>query len=57
MTDDEDEGGELPFEPLTLLQVSAMQQHEMFTSWEEAGFTEHQALELLKAFIMALVLK
>jgi hypothetical protein len=43
--------------PLTALQVSALQQHEMYASWVEAGFTDHQALELLKSFIMAMVLK
>lgn len=44
-------------DPVTALQFSAMQQHEMFSSWVDAGFTEYQALELLKAFIMGMVLK
>lgn len=55
MTDDADDDG-IP-DPVTALQFSAMQQHEMFTSWVDVGFTEYQALELLKAFIMAMVLK
>lgn len=44
-------------DPLTALQVGALQQHEMFLSWIAAGFTEYQALELLKAVVMAMVLK
>lgn len=52
MADDE----ALP-DPVTALQVSAMQQHEMYLSWVQAGFSDCQALELLKAFIMAMVLK
>lgn len=55
VTDDADDDG-IP-DPVTALQFSAMQQHEMFTSWVDVGFTEYQALELLKAFIMAMVLK
>lgn len=38
-------------EYLSTLMDAAISQHEMFTSWVAAGFTEAQALELLKAVI------
>jgi hypothetical protein len=44
-------------DPITALQVSAVQQHEMFLAWQVAGFDAAQALELLKAVIMAMILK
>lgn len=40
-------------EPMTELAALAAQHHEAFTAWISAGFTEHQALELLKAIITA----
>lgn len=42
---------------MTALQVGAAQLHEMFMAWQVSGFSEHQALELTKAAIMAMVLK
>jgi hypothetical protein len=46
-----------PEDPMTALQAGAAQQHEMFVAWVVAGFTEAQALELLKAVVTALILK
>lgn len=43
--------------PLTQLGQGAARQHEMFTTWVAAGFTEEQALELLKAVITSLIRK
>jgi PIN domain nuclease of toxin-antitoxin system len=48
---------EIPQDPITNLATASAQQHEMFLAWVAAGFTEAQALELLKAFITAMVLK
>lgn len=42
---------------MTLLQAGAFQHHEQFTAWVTAGFTESQALELMKALITAMVMK
>lgn len=47
----------LPQDPVTALTEVAVQQHEMFIAWAAAGFTEAQALDLLKAFITATVQK
>lgn len=52
-----DETGAIPPDPMTELAGAAAQQHELYLGWIAAGFTEAQALELLKAFITALVLK
>lgn len=46
-----------PQDPMTLLAVASAQQHEMYLGWIAAGFSESQALELLKAFITAMVMK
>lgn len=48
---------EIPGDPLTALGGVAVGQHEMFRAWVAAGFTEVQAMELLKAFIVATVQK
>ncbi|MGW1001761.1 hypothetical protein [Streptomyces sp. NPDC002520] len=40
-------------EPITQLAAAAAEHHEVFQAWIGAGFTEHQALELLKALITA----
>jgi hypothetical protein len=47
--------GPLEDDPLTLLQEGAVNQHEMYISWVAAGFTEAQALDLLKAVITTLI--
>ncbi|MFI5973566.1 hypothetical protein [Streptomyces sp. NPDC051452] len=39
--------------PVTELAAQAALHHEVFLAWIEAGFTEKQALELLKALITA----
>lgn len=44
-------------DPMTALQVGAAQLHEMFLAWQLTGFNEHQALELTKAAVMAMILK
>jgi hypothetical protein len=48
---------EIPQDPMTALTETAAQQHEIFLTWVKAGFTEGQALELLKAVITAAMLK
>lgn len=50
-------GDNQPQEPMTPLATSAAQQHEMFLAWVAAGFTEPQALGLLKTWLHALVMK
>ena len=40
-----------PDDPLTPMGEGASQQHELFMAWVAAGFTEAQALELLKVVI------
>ena len=50
-------GNDTPEDPVTLLQAGAASQHEMYLAWVSVGFTEAQALELLKAVVMAMVLK
>lgn len=52
---DEEEG--FLRDPVTALMAGAAQMHEMFLAWQATGFTEHQALELTKAVLMAMVLK
>ncbi len=42
-----------PQPPLTELAAAAVQQHELYRSWVDAGFTQDQALDLLKAVIAA----
>ncbi|MGW3152732.1 hypothetical protein [Streptomyces sp. NPDC001089] len=42
---------EIP-DPITSLAAMAVQHHEAFTAWVNAGFTEKQALELLKAVFL-----
>jgi hypothetical protein len=46
-----------PEDPMTALQANAASQHEMFLAWVATGFTEAQALELLKAVLAAMVTK
>ncbi len=46
-----------PNDPITPLTAGAAEQHEMFLAWIAAGFTEAQALELMKAAITAVILK
>jgi hypothetical protein len=48
---------ETPQDPMTELAVAATQQHEMYLGWMSAGFTDAQSMELLKAFITAMVMK
>ena len=45
----------LPDEPLSELVEGAVNQHEMYMAWIEAGFTENQSLELLKAVLTSLI--
>ncbi|MCQ1575364.1 hypothetical protein [Streptomyces parvus] len=42
-----------PTDPITALAAAAVQLHEMHQAYVEAGFTEQQALELVKAVIVA----
>lgn len=44
-----------PEDPLSLVQQGAIAQHELYLSWRGAGFTEEQAMELLKAVITTAV--
>ncbi len=37
-----------PLDPISTLDMAAAQQHELYTAWIDAGFTEQQAFELLK---------
>jgi hypothetical protein len=46
-----------PQDPMTALTEGAAQQHEMFLAWMAVGFTEDQALELLKTAITAAIRK
>lgn len=43
---------DIPQPPLTELAAAAVQQHELYRSWVDAGFTEEQALQLLAGIIM-----
>jgi hypothetical protein len=40
-----------PQPPLTELAAAAVQQHELYRSWVDAGFTEDQAMILLVAIL------
>ncbi|HET6636803.1 MAG TPA: hypothetical protein VFH77_17430 [Streptomyces sp.] len=40
-------------DPLTPLAAEAAMHHEAFKAWVKAGFTQEQAMELLKAVITA----
>ena len=42
-----------PNDPLTLLRQAAVQMHEMFKTYVEAGFTDHQALYLVGQMIQS----
>jgi hypothetical protein len=42
-------------DPITGLGEGAVGQHEMYLAWREAGFTETQAMELLKVVITELI--
>ncbi|MFF7329661.1 hypothetical protein [Streptomyces sp. NPDC008150] len=42
-----------PEDPLTQLAAAAAQLHEVFQAHIEAGFTEQQALELVKTILLA----
>jgi hypothetical protein len=46
-----------PQDPMTALVEGAALQHEMFLAWMAVGFTEYQALELLKVAIHASIVK
>ena len=46
-----DVSDEIP-DPITELAAAAVQQHEAFRAWVDAGFTEVQALELLKTIVL-----
>lgn len=37
--------------PITEMQAVAVQMHEMFTAYVDAGFTEEQAMRILLRFI------
>ncbi|WP_262059712.1 hypothetical protein [Streptomyces sp. STR69] len=42
---------EIP-DPITELAAAAVQQHELYQAWIDAGFTRTEALELLKTVIL-----
>jgi hypothetical protein len=44
-----------PTEPLTELAESTAQMHEMFLAYQEAGFTENQALYLIGCALKAML--
>lgn len=44
-----------PVEPLTELVESTVQQHEMFLAYQQAGFTENQALYLVGCALRAML--
>lgn len=44
---------DLPQSPLSELAAAAVQQHELFRSWVDAGFTEDQSMVLLVAILTA----
>lgn len=48
---------QLPGDPLMVVDMMAAQHHEAFLAWVRAGFTEPQALELVKSLITATVLR
>lgn len=41
-----------PVDPITAFAAAAVQLHEMFVAFVEAGFTEGQALELTKTALL-----
>jgi hypothetical protein len=41
-----------PQPPLTELAAAAVQQHELYRAWVDAGFTEEQAMQLLVAVLL-----
>jgi len=42
-----------PISPLTELAAGAVQMHELFRAWVDAGFTEQQAMQLLCSMLAA----
>lgn len=44
-----------PLSPMTELAAGAAQQHELFRTYVDAGFTEAQAMQLLCAMLAATV--
>lgn len=48
---------QLPGDPLTVVDMMAAQHHEAFLAWTRAGFSEQQALELVKSMIAATILR
>lgn len=42
-----------PTDPITQLAAAAVQLHELYVSYIEAGFTEAQAFDLVKALLLA----
>lgn len=40
-------------DPITELAAAAVQQHELYQAWIDAGFTRVEALELLKTVMLA----
>lgn len=49
--------GTMPPSPLTDLAASATQQHELFMSWVNAGFTRAEAMQLLLAAFTTMILR
>lgn len=44
---------DLPESPLTSLAEGAAQLHEMYTAYQDAGFTEQRAFDLVTTFMMS----
>ncbi|MFJ2630852.1 hypothetical protein ACIO6U_02660 [Streptomyces sp. NPDC087422] len=44
-----------PQSPITELAAMAVQHHELYTAYVDAGFTENQALQMLISIIMATI--
>ena len=42
-----------PEDPITQLAAAAAQLHELYNSYLEAGFTEHQAFDIVKTILAA----
>lgn len=42
-----------PPPPLTELAAAAVQQHELYSAWVDAGFTEDQALQMMIALMIS----
>lgn len=49
--------GPMPESPLTQLAGAAVQQHELFMSWVNAGFTRAEAMQLLLAAFTTMILR